>query len=85
MVVQICVGSSCHLKGSQRIVELFQKSISENGLQDKIELKGSFCFGECANKGVTIKIDDKMIVGVTEENFNGIFEENILKKGEKNE
>ena len=42
MIIQICVGSSCHLKGSQRIVELFQKAVEENKLDDQITLAGSF-------------------------------------------
>ena len=28
--VQVCVGSSCHLKGSQAIVELLEKAIEEH-------------------------------------------------------
>ena len=45
MIVQICVGSSCHLKGSERIVELFQSAIAEHKLEDDITLAGSFCTG----------------------------------------
>ena len=30
LFVQVCVGSSCHLKGSQDIVELFEKAIEED-------------------------------------------------------
>ena len=46
LIVQICVGSSCHLKGSADIAELFQKSIEENGIQDDVVLTGSLCIGK---------------------------------------
>ena len=45
MTVEICVGSSCHLKGSQRIVELMRKAIEENGLDLVLTLAGCFCAG----------------------------------------
>ena len=58
MIIQICVGSSCHIKGSYRIVELMNKAIDDYGLQDEIILTGSFCIGRCNPIGVTIQIDD---------------------------
>ena len=78
LFVQICVGSSCHLKGSQDIVELFQKSVEEYGIEDDIVLSGSFCIGKCNRVGVTVQVNDDVHVGVTKENFREFFKENIL-------
>ena len=69
MIIQICVGSSCHLKGSPEIVELLQKSVEEHNLTDEVTLTGSFCIGKCNRVGVTVQIDDDIHVGVTKENF----------------
>ena len=80
MTIQICVGSSCHLKGSEQIVELFQKAIEERNLADKITLAGSFCIGRCNREGVTVQIDDEIITGVTPETFENFFETEILPK-----
>ena len=80
MVVQICVGSSCHIKGSQDIVELLQAAIEEHNLEDEITLAGSFCVGKCNRIGVTVQVDDEVIVGVTKENFKDFFNDNILSK-----
>ena len=80
MVVQICVGSSCHLKGSERLVGLFQNAIAERGLENEITLAGSFCAGKCNREGVTITVDDEIFVGVTPDNFNTFFEDKILNK-----
>ncbi len=79
MEVKICIGSSCHLKGSQKLVELFQKSIAENKLQGRVTLAGSFCTGMCNREGVTITVDGKIYTGITPESFDGFFNENILK------
>ena len=78
MNIQICVGSSCHLKGSEHIVGLFQKAVEEHDLGDKITLAGSFCIGRCNR--VTVQIDDEIITGVTPETFENFFETEILQK-----
>ena len=77
-VVQICVGSSCHLKGSQAIVELLEKAVEEHCLEGEVVLMGSFCAGKCNRVGVTVQIDDEVHVGVTRDNFNEFFRKNIL-------
>ncbi len=80
MIVQICVGSSCHLKGSQEIVELLQEAVAENRLEDEITLAGSFCVGKCNRTGVTVQVDDDIFPGITKENFKEFFAENILAR-----
>ena len=78
LFIQICVGSSCHLKGSADIVELFEKAIEENHIEDDVVLSGSFCIGKCNRVGVTIQINDDVHVGVTKENFKEFFKEHVL-------
>ncbi len=79
MIVQICVGSSCHLKGSERLVELFRNEIALNKLDDDVVLAGSFCTGKCNRIGVTITLDDTVYTGITPENFKSFFEDKVLK------
>lgn len=80
MIARICVGSSCHLKGAEKIVELFQTAISENGLDDKVTLAGSFCTGKCNRIGVTVTVDDEIYTGITPENFATFFNDKVLKQ-----
>lgn len=80
MIIQICVGSSCHIKGSEELVDLFQDAIAKNGLEGEITLAGSFCTGRCNREGVTVAVDDDFFTGVTPEKFEAFFEENILKR-----
>lgn len=59
MVITVCIGSSCHLKGSREIVHVFRELIHQYHLEDKVELNGSFCMGECT-KGVCVKLQDTL-------------------------
>ena len=82
VIVQVCVGSSCHLKGSQDIVELLEKAIEEYKIQDDVVLTGSFCIGKCNRVGVTVQVNDDVHVGITVENFSEFFKNNILSVAE---
>lgn len=79
MNVYVCVGSSCHLRGSYKIIELMKENIEKNGLEDKVNLSAAFCLGKCTT-GVTIKVDEDIVCGVSPENFSEIFKEHILDK-----
>lgn len=50
MTITICIGSSCHLKGSRQVVEQLQYLISQNNLKDRIDLKGTFCMNNCQKR-----------------------------------
>ena len=83
MIIQICVGSSCHLKGSPEIIELLEKAVADHHLETEVTLAGSFCIGKCNRVGVTIQVDDDIHVGITKENFKEFLQENILNKLER--
>lgn len=77
--ISICVGSSCHLKGSYQIIQILQELIKEKGLENKVELKASFCLGRCT-KGVAVKAGDEFIDDLTAGNAAAKFEEYILRR-----
>ena len=79
MNVLICVGSSCHLKGSYDVIKAFQSLVKEHGLEDEVTLSASFCMGHCT-QGVGLKVDDEYVEGLTRENPKEIFEKYILAK-----
>ena len=80
MIIQICVGSSCHIKGSAEIVELLQNAVAEHHLENEVTLAGSFCIGKCNRIGVTVQVDDEVHTGVTKEGFKEFFQEQVLAK-----
>ena len=57
MRITVCLGDSCHLKGTRRVAETLQKLIAENSLKDEIDLTGTFCMGKCRT-GVSVMLDE---------------------------
>ncbi|MEA5010269.1 MAG: (2Fe-2S) ferredoxin domain-containing protein [Angelakisella sp.] len=78
MKITVCIGSSCHLKGSKQIVESLQYLISQHGLKEQIELAGTFCMGKCET-GVHVTIDGKDY-SVSPETVKNFFEQEVLPK-----
>lgn len=76
--VVICIGSSCHIKGSRQVVEQLQYLIAEHGIGDKVELGGTFCMGKC-QAGVCVTVDGALH-SVTPESVGTFFEAEILAK-----
>ena len=78
MKITVCIGSSCHIKGSRQVIEGLQRLIADNNLEDKVEIGGTFCLGMC-RKGVCVEIEDQ-IFSVTPETVEEFFEQNVLGK-----
>lgn len=78
MKVTVCIGSSCHIKGSRQVVEELQRLIAENNLGDKVELSGTFCMGRC-QEGVCVTADDEFF-SVSPDNVDEFFEKNVLAR-----
>ena len=58
MKITVCIGSSCHLKGSRQVVERLQALVEEKGVGDKVELAATFCLGKC-QQGVCVMADEE--------------------------
>lgn len=58
MKITVCIGSSCHIKGSRQVVQLLQELIEKNNLGNKVELGGTFCMNKC-QQGVCVTVDDE--------------------------
>lgn len=78
MKVTVCIGSSCHIKGSHQVVEQLQKLVAEHQLGDRVELTGTFCMGKC-QQGVCVTLDDQFY-SVTPDTVATFFQEHILHK-----
>lgn len=78
MKVTVCIGSSCHIKGSRQVVEQLQKLIAQNGLGDKVELGGTFCMGKC-QEGVCVTVDGEFH-SVSPDTVESFFEQEIKGK-----
>lgn len=76
--ITVCIGSSCHIKGSRQVVEQIQYLIAKNNLNDKVELGGTFCMGRC-QEGVCVKVGEEFF-SVNVDNVNEFFAKNVLAK-----
>lgn len=79
MTIELCFGSSCHVKGSSAIYEMLKEAIKSNGLEKKVKIAGTLCLGHCNSGGANMRIDGEVVTGITRENFDQTFEEKIKK------
>ena len=56
--VSVCIGTSCHLKGSYNVIHAFSQRIEQYGLHEKLDFKTAFCSRECPHEGVSVLVGD---------------------------
>ncbi|MEE0964143.1 MAG: (2Fe-2S) ferredoxin domain-containing protein [Ruminococcus bromii] len=78
MKITVCIGSSCHIKGSRQVVHLLQELIEKNNLGDKVELGGTFCMNKC-QQGVCVTVDDEFH-SVTQNTVEDFFAKSVKAK-----
>ena len=76
--VNVCIGSSCHLKGSYNVIQTFQQLLEEEGLHEQVNLKAQFCMKRCQD-GVAVAIDDE-VYSVSPDQSREFFREKIKEK-----
>ncbi len=76
--ITVCIGSSCHIKGSRQVVEQLQDLIAKNNLGDKVDLGGTFCMGKC-QQGVCVTVGDEFH-SVSPETVEAFFAQEVLAK-----
>ena len=78
MKITVCIGSSCHIKGSRQVVETLNRLIKENELKDKIELGGTFCLGKCGQH-VSVSVDEAFF-SVNPEKVEEFFQNEVVTR-----
>lgn len=78
MKITVCIGSSCHLKGSRQVVEQLRELIGRERLGDRVELGGTFCMGRC-QEGVCVTVDGAFH-SVTVDTVGDFFEQEVKAK-----
>lgn len=59
MDLVVCVGEKCHLNGSELVLKSFMDIIAAEKLESSLQIKASFCIGECAsNEQVSVRLGD---------------------------
>ena len=78
MTLTVCIGSSCHLKGSKKVAQTFERLITENNLREKVNFHAAFCMGNCQN-GISVSLDDK-VYSVTPETAEEFFRSEVMSR-----
>ena len=76
--ITVCIGSSCHIKGSRQVVSELQRLIAERSLSEKVELGGTFCMGQC-QAGVCVTVNGEFF-SVTPDNVGEFFDKEIMTR-----
>ena len=82
MEITVCVGSSCHIRGSHSFIDYLQKAIASHRLEKQIVLKASFCLGHCS-EGINIKVNDERIVLTGLEDLQNLFTNRLVEEAKQ--
>lgn len=76
VVLEVCVGSACHLKGAYNVINGFKELVESKKLQDKVEVKAAFCLGNCT-KPVSVRVNGTEVCSVKEDKIEEFFKEKV--------
>ncbi len=76
IMLKICVGTSCHLKGSYNVLTSFQQLIEQYGLHSRVDMQLAFCMKHC-QEGVCVSVDDQ-VYSVRPESAAAFFSETVV-------
>ena len=74
LTVEICMGTSCHLMGTQDLMNVLDALPEEQRLQ--IEIKGVTCFKKCG-KGPNVRINGELLESATPERLLEALQANL--------
>ncbi|MDO4272285.1 MAG: (2Fe-2S) ferredoxin domain-containing protein [Eubacteriales bacterium] len=79
MKIEICIGSSCHLRGSHEVIEKMTLLLKQYKVNAEIELCGSFCMDACS-KGVSVRVDGEKVYHLKPDETEAFFQEEVLRR-----
>lgn len=77
MEIRVCIGSSCHIKGSKKLLKELDNLIKINHLNNIVSLRPSFCLGNCQMPGISIQFDE-CLYSIKLEDVESFFNDVIL-------
>lgn len=77
VTISVCLGSACHLKGANGVLEAFLALIERHQVHARVQMAGNFCQGRCT-EGVVVQIDDLIITHVSKDQVFELFTKYVL-------
>ena len=77
IVINVCIGSACHIKGSYNVINSLQQLTEEYGVTDKVDTRAAFCLGHCT-QSVSVRIGDGEVQSVSGATTREFFVNQVL-------
>ena len=79
LLITICVGSSCSLRGSDELATSLFRLIEKEKLEGLVDIVGAFCMDACS-KGVSVRVGDQEFSGIRPEQAEDFFYKEVLPR-----
>jgi len=79
LLITICVGSSCSLRGSDDLASTLQRFIEKEDLEGMVDIVGAFCMDNCS-KGVSVRVGDQEYSGIQPKDAEDFFYREVMSK-----
>lgn len=77
LLITICVGSSCSLRGSDELATELFRLIEKEKLEGLVDIVGAFCMDACS-KGVSVRVGDREFSGIHPRQAEDFFYKEII-------
>lgn len=77
LLITICVGSSCSLRGSDELASELFRLIKKENLEGMVDIVGAFCMDACS-KGVSVRVGEQEFSGIHPQQAEEFFYKEIL-------
>ena len=72
LIVTVCVGSSCSLRGSDEFASEIHRLMLKEKLEGQVDIVGAFCMDACS-KGVSVKVGDRSFSNIRTDEAEAFF------------
>jgi NADH:ubiquinone oxidoreductase subunit E len=77
LIIEICVGSSCSLRGSDELAAELFRLIKKENLEGLVDIVGAFCMDTCS-KGISVHLGEREFSGIQPQQAEEFFYKEIL-------
>ena len=77
--VSVCVGTGCFLKGCHGVLENLLQEVRQARLEKQVNISATFCLEHC-DKGVSVRIGDQVVTGVSPGGVKDLIEQHLRPK-----
>ncbi|MDA8126522.1 MAG: (2Fe-2S) ferredoxin domain-containing protein [Deltaproteobacteria bacterium] len=77
LIVTVCVGSSCCVRGSDELATKLQQCIEREHLEGRVDIVGAFCMDGCS-QGISVRVGDRQFSGIRPEDGESFFYREII-------